>query len=43
MTVHPGVAVRRRGGRFYVGLALALTVLAVFASTYYLRLRWFTG
>jgi hypothetical protein len=42
MTVHPGVAVRRRGGRFYVGLALAvaLTVFAGFAPTYYLRLRY---
>jgi len=39
MTVHPGVAVIRGRRRFYVGIALAIaiTVFAGFAPTYYLR------
>ena len=39
MTVHPGLAVVRGRRRFYVGIALAiaLTVFAGFAPTYYLR------
>ena len=39
MTVHPGLAVVRGRRRFYVGvaLAIALTVFAGFAPTYYLR------
>ena len=39
MTVHTGLAVARGRRRFYVGLALAIaiTVFAGFAPTYYLR------
>lgn len=39
MAVHPAVAVRGRTRRFFVGIALAiaLTVFAGFAPTYYLR------
>jgi FtsH-binding integral membrane protein len=39
MTVHPGLAVVRRRRRFYIGvaLAIAITVFAGFAPTYYLR------
>jgi hypothetical protein len=39
MTVHPGLAVVRGRRRFYVGIALAIaiTVFAGFAPTYYLR------
>ena len=39
MTVHPGLAVARGRRRFYVGIALAIaiTVFAGFAPTYYLR------
>jgi hypothetical protein len=39
MTVHPGLAVARGKRRFYVGIALAIaiTVFAGFAPTYYLR------
>ena len=42
MAVHPGVAVVPRRRRFYTGMALAiaLTVFAGFAPTYYLR-PWF--
>jgi hypothetical protein len=39
MTVHPGLTIARGRRRFYVGIALAiaLTVFAGFAPTYYLR------
>ena len=39
MTVHPGLAVARGRRRFYTGIALAIaiTVFAGFAPTYYLR------
>ena len=39
MTVHPGLAVVRGKRRFYIGIALAIaiTVFAGFAPTYYLR------
>jgi len=39
MTVHPGLAVAHARRRFYVGIALAIaiTVFAGFAPTYYLR------
>ena len=39
MTVHPGLAIVRGKRRFYIGIALAIaiTVFAGFAPTYYLR------
>ena len=39
MTVHPGLAIVRGRRRFYIGIALAIaiTVFAGFAPTYYLR------
>ena len=39
MTVHPGLAAVRGNRRFYTGMALAIaiTVFAGFAPTYYLR------
>ena len=44
MTVHPGLAAVRSRRRFYTGisLAIAITVFAGFAPTYYLRLHYQT-